>query len=402
MVFKYILWLVLANWLGSITIEAKQLPPLRFSFVGDIMAHDSNYKMRDFSRIYQYIKPLFEQTELNFANLEFVIDNKRPYSTYPVFNVHTEYVEAAIDAGFNIFSLANNHTADFGLTGVRATEQNSYRLKQQYPSLSFSGLRSEGKALDSFAMEAIEQKGWNIGFTAVSILSNSQKGIAGIQYLDSNDEDKLNVFYRWLAKQRPKYDLVVVSVHGGLEYQLQPSKNKQKIMRALARYGADIVWGHHPHVQQPWEIYQNFAQSNHQGNHQGNHQVQQPQRNWALIMYSQGNFISAQTIRTKPTKPQGFWAATGDSVLLQVEIAKIDSKLQLRSLQPQLLSTIRLKPFAFAVVPMANAAEQIAKQGYSGWANFYTQRQRWLKQRVALWPKGYHPSLFQPLAVPMQ
>ena len=65
---RYI-WLVWAFWLG-LAASLKARPVLRLSFVGDIMAHDSNYKMQDFSRIYQRIIPLLQQTELNFANLE--------------------------------------------------------------------------------------------------------------------------------------------------------------------------------------------------------------------------------------------------------------------------------------------------------------------------------------------
>ena len=348
---------------------------LRLSFAGDIMAHDSNYKMQDFSRIYRRVERLLRQTELNFANLEFVIDNQRPYSTYPRFNVHTEYVAAAIRAGFNVFSLANNHSTDFGLAGVRASEKSIARLQLQYANLTFSGLRSPNSTHDSFAMESILYKGWNIGFTAISILTNSQKGIEALQYIAINDEASLQTFYRWLAQQRQNYDLVIVSVHGGQEYQLQASQRKTQIMRQLARHGADIVWGHHPHVQQPWEVYRDLEAPK-----------QKAARRWALIMYSQGNFISAQTIRTRADQPQGFWAATGDSVLLQVEISRsAKGALVLRKLNPILLTNIRLKPFAFAAVPMADAAAEIHQQGYNGWNNFYLQRQRWLRQRVSQW-----------------
>ena len=278
-----------------------------------------------------------------------------------------------------MFSLANNHSADFGLAGIRATEQSSYQLQQQFPNLTFSGLRPEGQAPGSFAIESIRHKGWHIGFTAISILTNSPRGIEKLQYIHASDDPGLQKFYRWLARQRPNYDLVIVSIHGGTEYKPEPNKQKRQIMGQIAYHGADIVWGHHPHVQQAWEIYRGFDPKAGQGN-------------WALIMYSQGNFVSAQTIRTRPTEPQSFWAATGDSVLLQVEIGQSASgDLELRGLNPLLLTTIRLKPFAFAVAPMVDAATEIRQQGYNGWDDFYTWRQSWLKQRVAAWPKRSFP-----------
>lgn len=355
----------------------RSFPPLRLSFAGDIMAHDSNFKMRDFSRIYERVKPLLQQTELNFANLEFVIDNERPYSTYPSFNVHNEYVQAAIDAGFNVFSLANNHSTDFGLAGVRATERSRQRLQQQYPELVFSGLRPEELKPGEFVIQQIPHKSWKIGFTAITILSNSSHGIEAIQYIPADDGPRLRAFYRWLEQQRPHYDLLIVSVHGGLEYKLEPSPRKTGIMRQLSRHGADIVWGHHPHVQQSWEIYRGLGD---------------PKRDWSLILYSQGNFISAQTIRTKPGEPlkgrSGSWAATGDSALLQVTLTRdAQGQLQLERLQPLPITAIRLKPFAFGVVPMEDAAGEIRAQGYDGWEHFYAARYEWLKQRLEAWPR---------------
>ncbi len=358
---------------GSL-LSSQEALPLRLNFVGDIMAHESNYQMQDFSRIYRGVKPLLDnlKSALNFANLEFVIDEQRPYSSYPTFNVHTEYVQAAADAGFNVFSLANNHTADFGLAGIRATEQSVRALCQELPGLHFSGLRAAGQNPDSFLMESIEQRGWRLGFTAISILTNRSEGIEAVQYIRAGDSERLQQFYRWLSGQRAVYDLLVVSVHGGKEYQPEPSAQKRKIIREIGRSGADIVWGHHPHVQQPWEIFEHKAD---------------PKRSWSLLMYSQGNFISAQTIRTKAHESEGFWAATGDSVLLKVELGRTRTgTLELRRLQPLLLTTIRLKPWAFAVVPMQDAAAVMRQQGYQGWEAFYERRRNWLEQRVAQWP----------------
>ncbi|MEM9424324.1 MAG: CapA family protein, partial [Spirochaetota bacterium] len=272
----------------------------------------------------------------------------------------------------NVFSLANNHSADFGLEGIRATKQSSAQLLRQHPQITFSGLRypSDTRKTDKpFQMESIERQGWKIGFSALSILTNRHEGIEELQYIHIGDPAGLRQYYAHLQAQRPHYDLIIVSVHGGDEYKLEATEPKKRIMQQMVNHGADIIWGHHPHVQQPWEIREGRGGE-------------------ALIMYSQGNFISAQTIRTKAPEPQGFWAATGDAVLLQVEVGKAKNGMtQLHRIQPQNLSTIRLKPFAFAVVPLADAAAAIAEQGYKGWETFYTYRRKWLEKRVAQWPQ---------------
>ena len=371
-----LLVLFIGAWQSLLWAQSAKNQTINIGFVGDIMAHDSNYNMQDFSRIYKRIRPLLGESDLNFGNLEFVINDDRPYSTYPRFNVHTEYVLSAIEAGFRSFSLANNHSADFGLAGLRATMQSQSRLRQKLPNVHFSGLRTKeaSQNTQNFSIETIREKGWKIGFTAISILTNSLNGIEAVQYIQPDDRQTLQIFFRYLAAQRPKYDLLIVSVHGGQEYQLEPSARKRKIMRQIGRSGADIVWGHHPHVQQPWEVLEHDGQSNRPNN-------------WSLIMYSQGNFISAQPIRTRPDQPQSFWAATGDMVLLQAELGKENAqRVKLLRLRPRMLTTIRLKPFGFGVVPMKDAAQQIREQGYDGWDSFYAYRQNWLQARVKQWP----------------
>ena len=278
--------------------------------------------------------------------------------------------------GFGVFRWRTTTVQILAWPGYALQCRVRSRLRQKLPNVHFSGLRTKEASQNTqkFSIETIREKGWKIGFTAISILTNSLNGIEAVQYIQPDDRQTLQIFFRYLAAQRPKYDLLIVSVHGGQEYQLEPSARKRKIMRQIGRSGADIVWGHHPHVQQPWEVLEHDGQSNRPNN-------------WSLIMYSQGNFISAQPIRTRPDQPQSFWAATGDMVLLQAELGKENAqRVKLLRLRPQMLTTIRLMPFGFGVVPMKDAAQQIREQGYDGWDSFYAYRQNWLQARVKQWP----------------
>ena len=87
--------------------------------------------MKDFSLIWKNVKPLFETEGLHFINLETPVHDKRPYENYPFFNVKKAYVEAALDAGFNVFSLANNHTNDQGKEGILETEKYFAELEKR-------------------------------------------------------------------------------------------------------------------------------------------------------------------------------------------------------------------------------------------------------------------------------
>ena len=90
-------------------------------FAGDIMAHSVNYVISDYPKIWRDVKYIIEPCDLAFANIEAPIDDTRKPHTYPNFNMPQAYVEAAVDAGFDVFSLCNNHTNDQGLNGIKET-----------------------------------------------------------------------------------------------------------------------------------------------------------------------------------------------------------------------------------------------------------------------------------------
>ena len=94
-----------------------------------------------------------------------------------------------------------------------------------------------------------------------------------------------------------------MSVHAGTEYAARPDPGKVRFFRDLVAHGADIVWGHHPHVLQPWESVATGSAKK-------------------LILHSTGNFISAQRRYQQPTLPLGRWAPTGDTALFRVTVMR--------------------------------------------------------------------------------
>jgi poly-gamma-glutamate capsule biosynthesis protein CapA/YwtB (metallophosphatase superfamily) len=276
---------------------------LRLSFIGDVMAHNVNYEMKDYDRIYDGIRDLFLADDLTFANLELVVDPSRPRATYPRFNNHPDYVRAAIDAGIDVFSLANNHSFDYGPGGARATLQSMLALArdeaEQGRTVAFNGLRAS--AAEPFAPTEILLKGWRIGYLAVTQFSNEWVTEPLMPVVDYNDEvqvARLLADVRGWAKQ---FDLFVVSYHGDNEYVTEPAPAKKRLFHALLAAGAHIVHGHHPHVVQPSELVDVGGERR-------------------LIMYSAGNFLTGQSVRAQTADPDGMWARTGDSIVYQVTL----------------------------------------------------------------------------------
>ena len=89
---------------------------LSLSFLGDLMAHIENFRIEDYSVVYEDIRPILISDDLTFSNLETPVDEKLPYKGYPRFNIHKEYVQAAINAGIDVFPLANNHSSSISVT----------------------------------------------------------------------------------------------------------------------------------------------------------------------------------------------------------------------------------------------------------------------------------------------
>ena len=110
-------------------IEEESILPLEnkkeltLLFAGDIMAHSVNYRISDYSKIWRDVQYLIEPADLAFGNIEAPIDTTQETQNYPNFNMSLEYVPAAIDAGFDVFSLCNNHTNDQNLNGIKETEK---------------------------------------------------------------------------------------------------------------------------------------------------------------------------------------------------------------------------------------------------------------------------------------
>ena len=274
---------------------------IKLTFAGDIMAHVENLIVPDYSLLYSGIKDILLNDDLSFANLEFTINDSREVSGYPRFNVHRNYVEAAVESGFNVFSCANNHINDFGLYGIYQTIRSIEYIKRKYgKKVYFSGLR--GNLQKGFVPEIINVKNHKIYFIALTQFLNGLEISPYVSMLDYHEKSDTESFLDYIKTLKNHAGLIIVSYHGGLEYSLKPDKDKADFFHKALKAGADIIYSHHPHVLQPYEIVK----------YRGKRK---------LIIYSAGNLISGMSRLLNLKKADVLINYTGDSALFSVNVS---------------------------------------------------------------------------------
>ncbi|MCA9957922.1 MAG: CapA family protein [Anaerolineales bacterium] len=159
-------------------------------------------------------------------------------------------------AGFDILSLANNHSLDGGAAGLQET----------VTRLHNAGLQTVG--LDGRDPLFYEVDGVRLAFFAFNAIP---------PFPTAGTEPKPQVWDAETAvpairAARAQADAVIVLMHWGFEYETQPDLTQQRIAQQLRDAGADLVVGHHPHVVQPIAVADN-----------------------GVVAYSLGNFLFDQT-----------------------------------------------------------------------------------------------------------
>jgi len=251
---------------------------------GDIMVHspqlpgyyDARTRKYDFTPWFRKVKPLLQQGDWVIGNLETPIAGADlKYTGYPRFNAPPELADALKDAGFGLVSTANNHAMDRGWPGIVQTLRH----------LRGAGLIPVGTADNAETARKpvlVERSGITLGFLAHTYGTNGIPIPADKPYA-VNLIDLPAIAEDIRAAKAAGADLVVVSLHFGVEYERMPNEDQRRIARAVVASGADIVLGSHPHVVQPYETVE-AADPNVPG-----------ATRRGLVIYSLGNFISNQT-----------------------------------------------------------------------------------------------------------
>ncbi len=196
-------------------------------------------------RIFAALSPFLGRADLAFANIEspLSLSEQRAVKTYSLV-MHPKRLQWMIDAGFNLFSLANNHTNDAGEGGVFDTIAAVERAREAGSVIWWSG--AARRPAEVWAPTIFSPPGKSL---KVAFLAFGEAQSALVPYPMA---EKAVEAVRDAARRA---DFVIVSVHSGLEYVHVPRKREASRHRDFIDAGADVVLGHHPHVVQGVEVY---------------------------------------------------------------------------------------------------------------------------------------------------
>lgn len=273
----------------DIPLPLERKPPevnIKIKAVGDIVP-GTNYpqnRLHPQNKIlFQSVKPILKGADFLFGNFESTLTNY-PYSPKGAgggliiaFRTPPSYAQLLKEAGFDVMSVANNHSFDFSVQGFKDTSQN----------------------LEKAGIKALGKKG--------QILIGKRKGLSiawiGFSYFDEHNSLKnLKEAKALVRKASQKADMVVISVHAGAEgtgamrvrnqtefFFGENRGNLVQFSHTMIDNGADLILGHSPHVPRALELYKG-----------------------KLIAYSLGNFMGYQTLSTQ--------AQLAYSLVLEVEL----------------------------------------------------------------------------------
>lgn len=266
--------------LASMLSWCEQASSVDLVFAGDAMQHQAQIDAArradgtyDYSQCFSEISPYIKSADYAVVNLETPLGGA-PYTGYPCFSAPDEYLDALSSAGFDMMLTANNHTLDRRDRGLVRTLD---RLDAS--PVDHLGTYRNAAERDSVLPLLRDIAGFRIAFLNYTYGTNgiTLRTDAVVDYIDRS---RISSDIR-LARMKGA-EVVVVCMHWGEEYQLQPNATQRSLADFLVGNGADVVIGGHPHVIQPMEM-----RTDSLGRR-------------ALVVYSLGNFIS--NMRTRDTR----------------------------------------------------------------------------------------------------
>jgi len=340
---------------------------IKLLFAGDIMAHEENLRCKDFNLIWKDVSHLLDGYDLIFANIEAPMDNTKAAATYPNFNMPQAYAQAAIDAGFSVFSLCNNHSNDQGTSGIHETIKTCKTLTQENldhgKEVYFAGLKESKEA--EFTWHLIEKNGWKILFLPITELLNRPVASDLVNYVvpDAAHRKEFKDYCRKLREENP-CDLFVLSFHTSEpEYRRSVTKAQEEYYLELLDCGVDILWANHAHIIKDRKFVFNSQNDSQK-----------------IIMFANGNTISGQ--RRAPAleskNPTSERDNTGDGLLYEIIFTKDEEKNpQISFAQAHYITTYINTAQDFLLKPLDTSfIDYLYKVSRNNWAEYIKRRKK--------------------------
>lgn len=243
--------------------------------VGDVMLARKVGRYMDAQGIdypIQYVKDWLADADITMGNLESPLSTQgTPLPGKGIwFRGNPANVQALSDSGFDVLTVANNHAVDYDSpalletievlesSGIAAIGGGENIQRARKPAI----IETNGLKIAYLAYSEMADIYWDTSYKRTLKATDSVAGISPL-YKENVLED--------IAAVRDEVDVVILTLHWGIEYQHLPESYQSQMAKDFIDAGADVIIGHHPHCIQGVETY-----------HGG------------LIFYSLGNFIFDQ------------------------------------------------------------------------------------------------------------
>jgi poly-gamma-glutamate synthesis protein (capsule biosynthesis protein) len=266
------------------------LAQVSFVVAGDVIPHEpvraaaaaAGDGAQGWAALLAGVGDVFRRADFGFVNLETPVAPAHSHGCKPfMFDAPVALLEGLKANGIKIVSFANNHVMDQGWAGFAETREH---LRDE--GLLFAG--SGDTAADTWKPTITEANGIKVGWLGMT------RWLNGNRNPDKDDQPHVNFFpypgesggapgmdeagvLEAIRQARQQCDLLVVSIHWGIEYAPAPRPEDVETAHKMLEAGASVIVGHHPHVLQPIETYRTADGRN------------------AVIFYSLGNFLSNQS-----------------------------------------------------------------------------------------------------------
>ncbi|WP_373773998.1 CapA family protein [Streptococcus ferus] len=251
---------------------------------GDILYHDILYTSArqedgsyDFNPYFEYAKDWISKADLAIGDFEGTISPDFPLAGYPLFNAPAEAAQSMKDTGYDVVDLAHNHILDSQLSGALNTAKTFNDL-----GLDTIGVYRKDRAKEGILIKKVN--GIKIAILGYAYAYNGMESNLTTEeyeaHLSDLDEKKIKAD---LKKAEQEADITIVMPQMGVEYQLEPTAEQVKLYHKMVKWGADVIFGGHPHVAEPSETLKKDGQKK-------------------FIIYSMGNFLSNQTYERMDNK----------------------------------------------------------------------------------------------------
>jgi poly-gamma-glutamate synthesis protein (capsule biosynthesis protein) len=241
-----------ASMLPSTTDASSNESQVRLSFVGDVLLAstvETVMKRNGFDYPYREVLPLLQQPDMTIANFESPITTRgTPQKKDYVYRTSPNALPPFKEAGFDLVTLANNHTLDYGEPGLLDTM--SY-LDQADILRVGAGHNAD----EAFKPVIVDKNGIKIAFLGFSRVVPDNSWKAGSKTTGLADTYAEKRPLEEIRKAKTQADLVVVLVHWGIERNNKPEAYQTTLGHHYIDAGADLVIGSHPHVLQGLESY---------------------------------------------------------------------------------------------------------------------------------------------------